>query len=125
MNTAELIDLAPFSQETKDILKGAIATRGKNKGYVKASPGSSEHLVWNLLISRLAPARVTIASLMLNAKSEEFVKLDKELDTWPLFTFALNACEPAFRWNLWAHRYDREKAQRIVRRELEKLEDVA
>jgi hypothetical protein len=113
MNTQQLIEQLPIDQADKDTLLQAIATRGKNKGYLKAdAPGTN--IGWQYLIGLIAPARLKTFSIMLNnVGPDSFDDLDEKLKPMePVIRFFINGTEPAFRWNLAAHRYDLEAIQR-------------
>ena len=119
MNTKQAIEQNPIlSDAHKQFLLNAICTRGKYKGYLLANAPSARTrpegwLAWQVLVSNLAPARVAAWSLMFSDQGDKFKGLDDAVNLAGL-QFALNACEPAFRWNLWANRYNRDKAQAMV-----------
>lgn len=115
MNTREAIEQNPvLSDEDKKALLGAVCTRGRYKGYLLTNAPSPakrpiDWLAWQVLVGHLAPVRISIAGLFFN-RSDAYIELDKRTEKAGL-TFALNTCEPAYRWNLWANRYDRERGQ--------------
>lgn len=118
MNTKELIETYPgLSDEARRHLLKAVSTRGKSKGYLLASQPScykqpDKFVAWTCLVGNLAPARISVFSVAFAPENvaNSYKALDKEVTECAGFTFALNAVEPAFRWNLWAHRYDQAKA---------------
>lgn len=118
MNTQELISRFPkLSQETKQLLSLAISTRGKWKGYVKASAPSvtkapEANLAWQCLVSNLAPSRVSIGAVIIGDGSR-FAEIDKEIvDSG--FAACLRAIEPDFRWNLYAMRHDTDAERKAL-----------
>ena len=98
MNTLELINRFPnIDDETRQLLISAISTRGKYKGYLLSSPPNIQKnpdgwLAWQAIISNIAPARVSLFSLM-------------------MLTVCFNVTEPSMRWNLYAMRHDVETEQ--------------
>jgi len=126
VNTQQLIEAWPyFSAEVRDELKGAIATKGKWKGFVLASKPSlpSRAAAWSALMANLCPGRAGVYSMMLG-KSDRVRAMITEIDKNHLngltFLQALNAVEPAFRWNMWALRNDREKVMDYILKQLPK-----
>jgi hypothetical protein len=122
MNTKELLESWPglSDQERADLLS-AISTRGKHSGFLLCSAPSSTkrpmaHAAWCALVSNLAPQRIPVFSLMLGA-GEDFKRLDDALERVQLRT-PLNACEPPFRWNLFAHRFDVDAMRAEIERRL-------
>ena len=121
LNGAWIADL--ITEKELDTLRGVISTRGKNKGYLLANPpkDAERKAVWNAVVSYLAPARVQMWSLMF--ADEETNAIYSATDALLKRTGigkALNFFEPAFRWNLVAHRYDIAKAQKILIDQLKK-----
>jgi len=122
-NTKQLIERWPnLADDIRADLLSAICTRGKNKGYLLESCPSPKNpgrwAAWQALMSRLAPVRTSIWSLMLGgAEAKRYDEIDKALDASvgpQTAAFMLNSAERPFRFNLWANRFDREKAQVIV-----------
>ncbi|MBT8449535.1 MAG: hypothetical protein KJO69_07590, partial [Gammaproteobacteria bacterium] len=121
MNTYEAIKQNPvLPSRVKNQLLGAVAKQGKNKGYLlsnapdqRTRPG--DWLAWQVLISNLAPARTSVWGLIMSNTKEKYSELDDLVQNAGL-VFALNTCEPAYRWNIWAHRYDRDKGQEELQR---------
>ena len=125
MNTAEMIELFPIPEDSKALLRKAIATRGKNKGYL-LSDAPGDNIGWQVLISYVAPARVKVWGLMMRGDcADAYNKLDKELYRLGCVNHALNSVEPAYRWNLSAHRYNLDKLREITIEHLEKLSKEA
>lgn len=113
MNTRELIEIWPsFTDAERAALLQAVSTRGKNKGYLLASsPAGSagtKYVAWQVLVSNVAPARVSLWGLISGNGSALFSELDSKVST-ALFRTALNAVEPACRWNLWHLNHDRDQ----------------
>lgn len=125
MNTKQLIENWPaFDAETKAILLQAISTRGKHKGFILASAPSERKrpeawLAWQVLISNLAPVRASVWGLMFSNKVDLFKQLDNIVGARD-FVFALNAIEPAARWNLWCMNHDVDFAKTAVAKILDR-----
>ena len=122
MNTAELIQRIPgLTDEQRQAFLGACSTRGKHKGYL-LSKGNG--VAWQVLVGYLAPARaggVTQAWL----ENDEARAWRRELEKAAVFSHLgsyINATEPACRWNLWAHRYDRLRALERIETALKRIE---
>lgn len=116
MNTQELFERWDgLSDEVREHLLSVISTRGRNKGYILASaPKGVRGAAWQAVVSHLAASRVSFSSVFWMADEEKQVFHDVDDAIGPLFRHAINATEPQFRWNLWAHRYDGEKVLEIV-----------
>jgi len=107
MNTLDLINAwKKFSDDEKALLSLAICTRGKNKGYLLSNKPKNKRaaIVWNQFMMNIAPVRASLWPIMTNDEPELALTVDALIT--PMFRYAINATEPAFRWNLWAHRYD-------------------
>ena len=76
MNTAQLFESIPgLSPDDLTLLSGALSTRGKHAGRVRATaPNRSTHPrkwgAWQSVVSTLAPSRMNTASLMMEALSD-------------------------------------------------------
>ena len=111
-NTKQLIESFPgIDSADKKLLLSAISTRGSHKGFILSnapSPSKNESrwLAWQVLITNLAPMRASVWSLMFSGQKDEYKRLDDIVEKTGL-AHALNAIEPPFRWNLWAHHNDR------------------
>jgi hypothetical protein len=111
-NTQQLIEQWPdLDSDVRTNLLLAVSSRGKNKGFLLANaPAQSDSdkwAAWSALAGNLAPARIGICGLLFGGPSaERYSVLDKVVTDNPGFLLALNAVEPAYRWNLWAHRYN-------------------
>lgn len=116
MKTRELIESYPFiSDEERAGLLGAISTRGKWKGYLlarapSASTRPNDLAAWEAMVGFLAPARISIFSMMFDPDPEAqaaHTRFDTALkgDLGKL----LNITEPPMRWNLYAYHHDVEK----------------
>ena len=126
MTTKQFIEKFPnISEETRAALLSAISTRGKWKDCIlENAPSATKRpdgwIAWQALISNLAPARVSMWSLML-AKDEttaRYNSIDKELTDSGLAT-AINALEPPYRWNLYAHHHNVETERKALARWLD------
>ena len=117
-NTRELIENWPgLESDVRADLLLAVATRGKNKGYLLANaPSQYAHprkwAAWTAFVGNLAPARLSIWGVLFGPRD-----LYDRLDTAVLnsgLAAGLNAVEPAFRWNLWCHRHDGARALKAI-----------
>ncbi len=107
------------SPEIKEILTGAFSSRGARKGFLlSAAPSSNKkplaNLAWNAIMLQLAPVQFQAFSMM-------FLPVDKKatfnaVEGWAaLHSIALNClAQKPFQFNLWHHRYDAEKATKIL-----------
>jgi hypothetical protein len=126
LTTRQLLQAWPgLTDEDRALLLSAVATRGKWKGFLlsRAPSGNTPRSqAWNALVSNLAPARVSIANVILG-NSETFTRLDKALTSTGLDQ-ALRIVEPSFRWNLVAHHFlvggwvDVERARALLAKRL-------
>jgi hypothetical protein len=111
-NTQQLIEQWPdFCDSDRADFLSVICKRGKNKGFLLANaPAQSDSLrwaAWSALAGNLAPSRIGICGLLFGGGgASAYSVLDKVVTDNQGFLFALNAVEPAYRWNLWAHRYN-------------------
>ena len=121
INTKEFIKLleehGKLEQDIIDSLLSVISTRGKNKGYILANCPQNDknrHATWQALVSYIAPVRASVWSIMFynDEQKEHYDKIDKALQ--PGYGRMIDFFEPAFRWNMTAHRYDMEKAQKLI-----------
>lgn len=116
MNTLDFINHHPdLCDRHREILRGAIATRGKRKGFILENPPSQskrpqDWVAWQAMVLQVAPVRVSAWSLMLLNDEQRglFDELDKALDGMHVI---LSAIEPPMRWNLSEMRFDRETVQ--------------
>lgn len=116
MNTHELFVTAPgLDHVVRNWLLDVVSTRGKWKGYLlNNAPSQSKDPVrwatWQAIMGFLAPTRCSMFSLMLMGDKEQKVynKVDEALKArvpgtnHAVFMF-LQAAEPPFRWNMFAH----------------------
>jgi len=128
MNTEDIIKQFPIPEADRDWLMGAIATRGKYRGNLKAkaSGTAAEKAAWQCLVGFLAPARVNAYALMMmdEATAGTYRRIDAELmRTNTIVPFLLNAGEPGLRWNLWSTRYDAAKVEAIIPQLLQAWKD--
>ena len=106
-----------IDEATRAELLAAIATRGKNKGLVRASCPAGDKIGtvgWRALMSVLAPTRVGMLALMLMNEDERelFHKCDKFAE---FYRFAINACgQHQLQFNMWAMRFDPDTAMTTI-----------
>ncbi len=119
MNTKEFLKLCCkhklIDKNIHKDLSSCIASRGKYKGYLLANcPSDHRKYIWKAMVSYLAPQRAGLMSMMFcpDEDKNKFINIDNLLSTTEIGSM-LNAFEPPFRWNLWANRYDSDKAQKI------------
>jgi hypothetical protein len=123
MNTLQLIKKWPgLSDEARRILAKGCASRGKHKGFVRATcPSARDDLeafvAWQTLVSNLAPSRVNIFSVLIWDEGRMLERLDSAIEQTKMGE-ALRAVEPDFRWNLYAHRFDTSKIRDALEKAL-------
>lgn len=105
MNTHELITaIEAFNEADTALFHSALATRGKNKGMLKAKApkqGTDAWLAWQVLVMEVAPMRASIGGIMLldTEKSDEWHRLSALMDKVGM-SVLLVLSEPQMRWNL-------------------------
>lgn len=117
MKLANLIDASvTLSPRAKAALHGAIATRGKRKGFVlnnkPSGKGREDHAVaWESLIGVLAPVRMSVWFLMTASADEK--ELWTQCNAWcERFASVINHCGQApFQFNLWHHHHDLDETK--------------
>tara|TARA_R110002126_G_scaffold273165_1_gene417631 strand:- start:354 stop:725 length:372 start_codon:yes stop_codon:yes gene_type:complete len=119
MKTSELINgWHSFSDADKELLSLAVCTRGKNKGFLLANkPKGKPGMVWDAVMLTVAPARSSLFGAMSGNEDDRKAFADTCDLMSANFGMAIKASEPAFRWNLFAHRYDCEKLLNIFKKE--------
>lgn len=124
ITTKQLIENFPnLADDTRAALLSALATRGQHKGFLLAqapNPGDNlqRWIAWQAIIVNLAPARTNTFGLVMvdPAGQHLFKKLDAVLVETGLRT-AINAVEPALRWNLYAHRHNVDAEREALARQ--------
>ena len=137
MNTAQLLEAIPvLSPDDLTLLSGALSTRGKHAGRVRATaPNRSTYPrkwgAWQSVVSTLAPMRINTASLMMEALSDsdaiaafhateqvqdrlELICPDGSTMSGPSVFRALVATTEPLRWNADYTRYDLDKFQAVI-----------
>lgn len=123
INTRELIQRMPVTQEIRDLLLTAVAKSGPNEGYLTLDPSSESRKngAWDALMLSLCPNRVSISRIIANNIGATegwaplgFVDIDIALESVPHLALALSVTEPALRWNLVSMQYDRVRVQATI-----------
>ena len=130
MTTRELFETFPgLSRDERAFLLQVLSTRGATKDRVlKSCPTESRDparwAIWQSVVGYLAPNRTSLFSLMMMREeartaydwAEQLMQrpgpLGQTLWWW------IRIVEPAFRWNMMAHRFDVEKAIAAYNKEL-------
>ena len=105
MNTHELITAIDAINEADTALfHSALATRGKNKGMLKAKApkwGTPAWVAWQALVMEVAPFRASVGGLMMldGEQKDEWTRLSNLMDKVGM-SVLLVLSEPQMRWNL-------------------------
>ena len=98
MNTLELIERLPISEQLRSALLPAIAKAGPMKGHL-LSDAPADNTAWQILIGYVAPARLKITGLMFG-NATTYRDLDELCRSTGInWAKAVSATEPYARWN--------------------------
>lgn len=120
MTLTEYINNDPrLNAEQRAELLGSVASRGKNKGRIKASlpaRGKTGRIAWNCVMLTIAPVRAAVWSLMWEIRTDGTRELFDRLESWCKaneLALQVYGTRP-MQFSLWDYHNDRDIASELV-----------